>query len=189
MERVWQEKAGGYSKVITCCLTGEYLWGSIITTDWRSTLRAIVRLAVPLSWVSYQMFVKLWCTNLMLRPLLSNSELSKIFSISLYTRDSFCSISGQSTKLPYGKTSKSSVRSVHLWSVDKYLSAVIGFARLVSGVYACSLLTVLLRVQLSITGGQMFCEVHGLQGPSTEIHKHFLSHLLQQGQLCLLPTV
>ena len=62
----------------------------------------------------------------------------------------------------------------------------IGFARLVSSVYACSLLSVLLRVQLSITGGQMFCEVHSQQGPHAEIHKEFLSHLLQQGKPCHL---
>ena len=69
-------------------------------------------------------------------------------------------------------------------SVCSYMS---GFARLVSGVYACSLLTLLMRVQLSISGGQMFCEVRSQQHHSTEINKQFLSHFLQQGELFLLP--
>lgn len=51
-----------------------------------------------------------------------------------------------------------------------------------SSVYACSLLSALLRVQLSITGGQMFCQLHTQQDTHTEIHKEFLSHLLQQGK-------
>lgn len=67
-------------------------------------------------------------------------------------------------------------------NTDVYL---LGFSLLVSSVYACCLLTLLLRVELSISGGYMFCEVHGQQQHSTEIHKKFLSHLLQQGQLYL----
>ena len=64
---------------------------------------------------------------------------------------------------------------------------VTGFARLVSSVYAGSLLTLLMRVQLSITGGQMYREVHSQQQQhSTEINKQFLSYFLQQGEFLLL---
>lgn len=66
---------------------------------------------------------------------------------------------------------------------------LLGFARLVSSVYACSLLSALLRVQLSITGGQMFCQLHTQQDTHAEIHKEFLSHLLQQGKALSLSLI
>ena len=50
---------------------------------------------------------------------------------------------------------------VTLWENLK----IVSFARLVAGVYACSLLVVFLRVQLSVLGGCMFLDLQKVRDP------------------------
>ena len=50
---------------------------------------------------------------------------------------------------------------VTLWENLK----VVSFSRLVAGVYACSLLVVFLRVQLSVLGGCMFLDLQKVHTP------------------------